>query len=223
VTKFAIKQSELSFEAAYATPAFGLLQPGADSLHGSFMTYLSRYGLTLNDIRVEGGTPNLSSVRAIYLLGHFNAAVTVLLDRLEAVFLELHKIGAEHAKEIVLSSMAALQNSIKDIIVQQYKIGFRAHIAIHGMAPSDLIARHTQNAPSNFGPVAGAGVAFYFGPEEDRLSSSLILDASVLHSDAVFLNTSVAFDASKKNVAEVLEMLENYYSKMFESIGLEVV
>ena len=89
MTEFVVKQGEASFEARFASPAFVLLSQSNVELHPNMLLHLGKYGLTLNDIRIETGIPNLAGANVIYGMNALNVAVRVWLDRLEIVFGDL--------------------------------------------------------------------------------------------------------------------------------------
>jgi hypothetical protein len=60
---------------------------------------LGKYGLTLNDIRVEAGLPNLSGANATYSLSTLNAFVRVWLNRLEVFFGDPARVQEEQFPE----------------------------------------------------------------------------------------------------------------------------
>ncbi len=53
MTEFVVKQGEASFEARFASPAFMLLSQSNVELHPNMLLHLGKYGLTLNNIRIE--------------------------------------------------------------------------------------------------------------------------------------------------------------------------
>ena len=66
MTQFAVQQSEASFEARFTTLGFVLFS--SVNLHQNMLGNLGKYGLTLNDIRMELGLPNLAGGNATYIV-----------------------------------------------------------------------------------------------------------------------------------------------------------
>ena len=93
VTQFVVRQGEATFEARFASPAFGLLQPVHEGLHQNMLGQLATHGLRLNDIRFESAPVTLAEAHSSYLINALSVLVRVWLDRLEISFLDGHCSG----------------------------------------------------------------------------------------------------------------------------------
>ena len=120
MTTFVVKQSEASFEARFASPMFVLLGPTVIDLHQNMFLSLTKHGLTLGDIRVESGAPNLSGANATYWLNAFNAFVRVWMDRVEVFFADLKRVSGDQMLEITGHSLWMSYNVLCKILRWHY-------------------------------------------------------------------------------------------------------
>jgi hypothetical protein len=216
-----IKQSDLSVEMRYTNPAFSLLRPGSN-LHENMFAHLSEFGLNkVGDIRIEGDFQNPSQTNAVYSLGGLNVHVRVWLDRLETFFLQPAMVDRESIKQIPLLALAALHASCSSLTLASYTIACSAHCGVKDIGVAKFTKRYVGNIPNGVGPVTGGGVVFYFGPESDRLSSSLTLDTSLLFSEALYIRGLVTF-AGSLAPEKVASSAEEYISLLFGKVGLEI-
>jgi len=220
VTTFLVKQSEASFEARFAFPAFALtaLVP---SLHQNMLLSLGKYGLTLDDIRVEGGLPNLSGVNTIYSLSTLNAFVRIWLNRLEIFFGDLARTSEEQILEITEIALDNMQRIVQDLHIETYTATLNMHGTLPDTEISQFFTQYVPNVPEGLGMVVGRGVVYYFGPEAERLSSSLLIDMSTVISEALYVRASAVFDGTKLPRNHGLSVAREYVFKMLAGIRLE--
>ncbi len=95
-----------------------LLSSSNVELHPNMLLHLEKYGLTLNDIRLESAIPNLAGAHASYALNALNAVVRVWLDRLEIAFLDLTRITEARTIEITEAALEALQQTVPDMPIE---------------------------------------------------------------------------------------------------------
>jgi len=81
---------------------------------------LRQYGLTLGDIRVESGLPNLAGGNVTYSLNTYNAFVRVWMDHLEIFFLNLSRVSPEQMLQIAGTALGVLQHTMQDIKIERY-------------------------------------------------------------------------------------------------------
>jgi hypothetical protein len=221
VTKFVVQQSEALFEARFAVPAFALLSPSTRSLHQNMLLSLGKHGLTLGDIRVESGLPNLSEAKATYSLNILNALVRVWLDRLEVFFLDLARVREDRMIEIAETALETMQRTVPDLKIETCTAVLTMHGTPQDVEVSQFTARYVKNAPEGLGTVLGSGVVYYLGPEAERRSASLVLDMSAAIPGALLVKTSVVFDGTKLPIAHGLSAAREYVFKTLATLHLE--
>jgi hypothetical protein len=221
VTTFVVKQSEASFEARFAFPVFSFLGSGGPNLHQSMYLGLRRYGLTLGDIRVESGLPNLAGANATYWLSTYNAFIRAWLDHLEIFFLDLRRVSQEQMLEIAGTALGVLQHTVQDIKIDQYTAALTLHGIPENIEISQFTAQYIQKVPEDLEPIVGSGVAYYFGPEAERRVSSLAIDMSAAVPGALFIKASVIYDGATLQMAQSLSAARDYIIKMLAGIHLE--
>jgi hypothetical protein len=220
VTKFLVKQSDASFEARFAFPAFALTA-SAPSLHQNMLLSLGKYGLTLNDIRVEAGLPNLSGANATYSLSTLNAFVRVWLNRLEVFFGDPTRVREEQFLEITRIALDTMQHTVQDLRMETYTATLNMHGTLPDIEVSQFLTLYVPTTPEGLGMVVGRAVGYYFGPEAERLSASLIVDMSSVIPEAIFVRASVVFDGAKLPLDRGLSAAREYAFKMLAEISLE--
>jgi hypothetical protein len=221
VTAFVVQQSDALFEARFASPAFMLLRLPAAELHQNVFRNLGKHGLTLGDIRIESGLPNLSDANATYTINVLNTLVRVWLDRLEVFFLDLSRIGREQVIEIAEAVLDAIQRTSPDIEMETYTATLTMHGTLQDTDLSQFISQYVKNAPEGLGSVLGRGFVYYFGPEADRRSASLVVDRSAAVSGAAFVRASVVFDGTELQMSHAPTAARDYVFKMLGVIGLD--
>jgi hypothetical protein len=216
-----VKQSDASFEARFAFPVFGFLGAGGPNLHQNMFFGLRQYGLTLGDIRVESGLPNLAGLNATYSLNPYNAFVRVWIDHLEIFFLDLSRVSQEQMLEIAGTALGVLQHTVQDIKMEQYTAALTLHGIPQDMEISQFTTQYIQKAPEDLGSIVGSGVAYYFGPEAERRVSSLAIDMSAVVPGALFVKASVIYEGTTLQMAQSLSAARDYIFKMLAGIHLE--
>jgi hypothetical protein len=216
-----VKQSEASFEVRFALPVFDFIGSIRSNIHQSMFFGLRQYGLTLGDIRVESGLPNLAGLNATYSLNTYNAFVRVWIDHLEIFFLNLSRVSREQMLQIAGTTLDVLQHTVQDIKIEQYAAALTLHGIPQDIEISQFTAQYTQKAPEDLGPIVGSGVAYYFGPEAERRVSSLAIDMSAVVPGALFVKASVIYDGTTLPMVGSLSVARDYIFKMLADIHLE--
>ena len=80
--KFVVSRSDVTFEASYQRPEFGLFREDA-GLFTRLVSRLSSYGLKLSDMKVERGSGTLAEIHLFFYLLDYLLTVRVRLDRAE--------------------------------------------------------------------------------------------------------------------------------------------
>ncbi len=218
--KFVVKHSDALFAAHYIFPAFALINT-APSLHQNMLRNLRQYGLTIQEIRIEGGHPNLADAHVTYSFNALNMLITVWLERVEVLCSDLRRARQEQVLEMAMAALESLHSTVPELQIETYT----ATLNLHGI-PSDtesaqFITPYVHSAPEGLGTVLGSGVVYYFGPEAERRSASLVMDMSAVIPEAVFIKMSVVFDGTKLTREQIPSAIRDYLSQMLTSLHLE--
>lgn len=220
VTKFLVKQREAVFEARFAFPAFALIA-SAPSLHQNMLLGLGKYGLTLGNILIESGLPNLSGANATYSLGTLNAHVRVWLDRLEVFFLDLARVRKDQLFEITETALDSVQHTVQDLQMETYTATLNMHGTLPDTEISQFLTQYVPSIPEGLGMVVGKGMVYYFGPEAEKRSASLVVDMSAMIPEALLVKASAVFDGTKLSRALGLSAALEHVFQMLTGISLE--
>jgi hypothetical protein len=222
VTTFVVKQGDASLVARFTSPLFELLSNSNVALHPNMLLHLGKYGLTLNDVRIELGIPTLAGANAAYWMNALSAVVRIWLDRLEIAFLDLTRITGDQVTEITGAALEALQQSVSNVSIETYTATLTLHGTFQDVSLSQFVAQFVKRAPKNLGPVLGSGVVYYLGPELERRTASVVIDRSTMIADAAFIRTTVILDGALLPFSSVSAVARASVFKMFEAIKLEV-
>jgi hypothetical protein len=137
------------------------------------------------------------------------------------LFLDPNAVNLDQAKHIVMAALKGLGESVSALKMASYTIGVALHGTVKGIGAAEFIGQFVSAVPDGVGPNTGNGIAFYFGHEGDRWSSSLTLDMSVAYSEAIFARASATFAGTLEPEA-VSALADNYLTSLLKKAGLEV-
>lgn len=217
---FEIRQEQITLQAHFERPAFGLLED-VPHLAKHLFDALGSYDIRLSDFKVDSTGENLGEVH--FRIGLRNLATARLfLDRIDLTsaylpFLNDFREG---------SFTADLFSSIQDYSPEISYRAFAVTQEIHGRLDvplKEFLSRFSAAAPRSLGPALGSGTVFYFGAAENRLTGSLALDFSRLVEEGLFLKVAIVFDAAQVEAGEILAVFRVQLSSLVEEIGLELI
>ena len=96
------------------------------------------------------------------------------------------------------------------------------HGKLEGQATRDYLAGFVSKVPQNLGPLMGSGAIFSFGPEGDRLLSSIIADVSAVVQGAIYLRIHGLWDAGKIEPASLPGVADAFVHQALEGLGLSL-
>lgn len=193
--KIEVAKAELSFEAGYASPEFGLFRDGPTLLDALYRR-LAPYGLRLGDIRFEQGAGGVADRH--FLLYLFNwMTVRLRVDRIEIACAELPQEYLEKYRAAILDVVRAVQDHKSGLSFRAFAVAIVLHATLDGTQVRDYLARFVTNVPRNLGPAVSSGAIFYFGPEGERILSSVTMEVSASVPDALFIRVQGVWDAQR--------------------------
>ena len=212
-----VEQGEQTLVAGFAQSCFGLLRD-ATAVMEHLHTRLSRFGLTIRDMRPEVGDGSVGDAHLQCSLPAVGAAAQVHVDRARihcAYVPSIHRettagiaAVAESAAEgaaylraihpdgmpgIATEVLQALREALPSLSFKYFEWSVRIHGTIRPISVRDFVTRFVKETP-DLGPASGAGVAFYFGAREEALWSSLNVEDSALVRDGLFIGSRIMWD-----------------------------
>ena len=220
--KINVQRSDLAFEAGFPQPEFGLLHDGSTLLQHMYAR-LQPHGLKLADLRVERGTGNVADYHVLCYLFDYVMTIRIRAERVEVNCSTLPNPDVlEKYKAAILDLLRAIKDCKNDLAFNAFAIAVSIHAKPEGVSAREYLASYIGHVPKGLGAPAGNGVAFYFGPEGDRILSSITLDNSAVVSEALYVRIHAVWDA-RKAPAESLSagLAEEFVRQALESLGLQ--
>lgn len=219
--KFVVSRSDFTLEAVYQRAelaAFGRNQP---ELLGRLLEVLGPHGLKLSDLKVERGGGTFADLHVLCQgLVDYVLTARVRLDRVEAYCSYLTVENKDRVFAAVLDTLKAVKNHIT-ADYRVFSLSLNLHGVVEGIDHREYLAGFVGKTP-NIGPVLGTAVAYYLGPAEDRLTSTLTLDVSALVAGAVYVRPQATWDASQVTVELLQGRAEAFVRDTLSSVGLEL-
>jgi hypothetical protein len=219
--KLDVSKADLAFEAGFPQPEFGLFRDVATLLDFLFKR-LEPYGLRLSDIRVERGAGSVGDQHILCYLFNYGMTVRVRVERIEVVCSELPVNYLEKFKGAILGVLRAVKDFRSDLSFRAFAVAVGLHAKLEGWQARDYLARFVTNAPQGLGPSTGNGVVFYFGPEGDRLLSTVTGDLSAVVQDGVFVRIHGVWNAEKVGADALSETADAFIRQALDRLGLQL-
>jgi hypothetical protein len=219
--KLEVPKAELQFEAGYTQPDFGLFRDEPAILHHLFKR-LEPHGLRLSDVRVERGSGNAGEQQILCHLFNYWMTVKLHIEKIEVVCTQLPRDHVEKFNAAILDVLRAVKDYRADLAFKAFAVAVGLHAKLEGQPGRDYLARFAANVPQTLGPSTGNGAVFYFGPEGDRLLSSVTADVSILVQDAIWLRIQGMWDARKVTPDSLPGIAGGFVRQALESLGLQL-
>jgi hypothetical protein len=215
------ERGELNCQASYSAPMFALWKsPG--ELFQLLFGALSKYGLHLNDLK-WGPSSGVGDAQLNFFLFNYAATVRVKMDRVEIEVLDVFRVDEQQLQDAAAGLIGALKTHSSDLSVAAYVVTLAYHGKLASGTAKDFTRALTAAPPDAPGPSAGAGVVFYYGPNEERVSSAVTIDLSGLVQDALFFRVHMVWDASRIKVEDLGARTRQYTERVFGGFGLTPV
>ncbi len=216
-----VAKADLAFEAGYSQPEFGLFEDRSAIL-GHLFKRLEPHGLRLADLRFESGNLNVGDQHIVCFLFNYWMTVKIRLERIEVNCSELPRDHTDKFKAAILDVLKAVKEHRPNLSFRAFALAVGMHAKIEGLSARDYLSRFVATAPKNLGPSTGNGVVFYFGPEGDRLLSSITADISAVVQDAIALRIHGMWDATKVSADFISGIGDKYVRQALESMELSL-
>ena len=219
--KLEVAKADLSFEAGYSQPEFGLFQDGSALLHHVFKR-LEPHGLRLADLRVERGSANVAEYHVLCYLFNYWMTVRIRVDRIEVLCSELPRDYVGKMKAALVDICGAVKDHSLGIAFRAFAVGVGLHVKLEGQPVRNYLSRFATNAPQNLGTSTGNGAVFYFGPDGDRLLSSITADLSTVIPDAMYLRIYGVWDPKKVPLDSLGTVADGFVAQALGTLGLQL-
>ena len=219
--KLEVAKADLSFEAAFAQPEFSLFQNTPVLLHHLFKR-LEPHGLRLSDLRVERGGGSIADHHVLcYLFGYW-MTVRVRVEKIEVVCSDLPEQRVEKFKAAIQDVLKAVKDCRPELSFRAFALAVGMHVKLSEQPVREYLAQFVSNTPAGLGASTGSGTVFYFGPEGDRLLSSITVDMSAVIPDATYLRLHAVWDAKKVAVDSLPAAADGFVRCAVEALGLQL-
>ncbi|OQW31450.1 MAG: hypothetical protein A4E20_03965 [Nitrospira sp. SG-bin2] len=215
MTSFKVVHGEISLQAHFLVPLFDLLDPPASRVHSALYSDLSEFGISLNDVKLVYGVPNLAEVSVSYYLLNLNALVKLSLDRLEITFSETTQLSHDQMIAVYKKTFHSLGQMATGFKVREYNVTLALHGLLEDKSTVEFWKDLVPKVPMGLGPTSGQGVVFYHGAHDKIASSSVVLDTSVRVPNGIFFRTTVNLDGAKLSTDD----LPGFVEKTFDTVS----
>jgi hypothetical protein len=218
--KIVISRSDVTIEAGYQRPEFGLFRDQA-GLFARLVERLAPHGLKLSDMKVDRGNGTFGDLHIFFYLVDFSVTVRIRLDRVE-VYCSL--LTEENKKRVIAATLETF-SCLRDHVGGQYR-AYAVAMNIHGLLESEsgkaFLSRLITAPPPQVGSVAANAVAYYLSPDGERTASSLTLDISAATPDGLFIRPQATWDAARVPLEELPDKAEGFVKHALSSFGIEI-
>jgi len=214
--KLTVSRAELTLEAVYVRPEFNVAGP---SVLTRLFERLQPYGLRLADMRLERGTGTLSEFHVLGYLLDFLVTLRVRIDRVEVFCPQASVDNVNRLSTVVADALKAVQSALT-IDYQTYSLSMNLHGSLEGQGVREYMAQFVASTPEIGVPIGNA-VAYYYGPEEDRLVATITLDKSLVTSDGLYVRPQATWDAKRVSPQDLPTRAEQFVRLALDRVGLE--
>jgi hypothetical protein len=218
---FKVAQTDLGFQSEFPEPAFNLFRD-TWALQRQLFATLARHGLRLTDIRPERGSGSLGDFSIVCFLFNFSVTVRIRLERIEIVCLDLARVAPDKLNHAGVDVLEAIRSHLPGASFKTHTLSLGLHGTLEGMGTHEFISRFVMKSPENLGSPIGSGVVFYYGPEAERLTSSVTLDLSALIAGGLYLRAQTVWDAQRVNVGALPNFVDKHIREVLLHLGLKL-
>jgi len=214
--------ADLAFEATFPEPDFQMFADGPSLLHDLFKRLAPR-GLRLNDLRFDIGSGSAAErPQVICHLFNYLMTIKVGFERVEVVCSQMPSNLVEPFKAAILDALLAVRDHRSSISFSTFVLSVALHTKLEGVSVRDYLARFAANVPEGLGPPTGNGAAFYFGPDGDRLLTSVTIDVSTPVADGLFIRVRSVWDGKKVALDSLLQTADGYTRNVLQRFNLQL-
>lgn len=214
-----VRQEQITLQAHFAKPVFGLLRD-VPQLAEHLFEGLGSYGVRLVDFQVDSAGDTLGEVNLRITLQHL-VTVRVFLDRVDLASTYPPFLFNYRDSSFTADFLGLIQDYSSDVSFRAFAITREVHGKLD-LPVQDVLNRFSAGAPRSLGPLLGSGTVFYYGAAENRLTGSLALDFSRVVEEGLFLKMAVLYDSTQVEARDFMTTSQEQFSSLVEEIGLEL-
>ena len=219
--RFEIRQEQISLQAHFVKPAFGLLKD-VPHLAEHLFEALDSYGIRLADCKMVSTDENFGEVNLQIALRSL-ATARLFLDHIDLTSAYLPFLNEFRDGSFTTDLLRSIQDYSPGVSYRAFAVTQEIHGSLIGTSLKDFLIRFSAEAPKTLGPSLGSGTVFYFGATENRLTGSLALDFSRIVEGGLFLKVAILFDATQVEPRDLLVIFRAQVSSLVEEIGLDLI
>jgi hypothetical protein len=219
--KFDVSRADLSIEAGFSQPEFGLFRD-THALLDQLYKALEPYGIRLNDIRIEQGGGSAADFHLLCHLFDFMMTIRVRINRVEIYCSQLPRDYVERFGGAVVHALGALRAHQSTLQYRTHALAVSLHGVLEGVTAKDYVSRFATSIPAGLGPSVGSATVMYFGPEGDRTFSSLTVDMSALVTNGLYVRAHVVWDGKQVDIAALPKLSEGFIRHALDQVGLQL-
>jgi hypothetical protein len=218
-TGFNVGRLDYTCEARYQQPELGIFRDGA-GLSTHIFTALRAHGVTLDDLKIERGDGTLGQLHIFCKLFDFGLTIRTRPDRVDIVGVFVN--SQEKADKFSAAAVDAL-TAIEKLIKGGYST-YTIQVHLHGTVSEGdtrtFLAQFSSKTP-NAGPITGNAIAYYYGPAEERLSSGITVDFSLVFPGGLYVRVQGLWDATRVTVQALPVRINTYVQEALTALNLE--
>lgn len=218
-TTFNIVRADFALDAVYQRPEFATLRDSG-SLLARLYSGLEPHGIKLSDFKVERGAGSLADFHVLCYLFDFLLTIRIRLDRVDVVGSSLSKENITRFSTAVIDALHAVRAHLNSDY-RAYSLSLNLHGTLGGLDVKEYLGQFVAKRPK-IGPAAGSAVAYYFGPEDDRLIAAITLDVSAAVAGALYVRPHATWDGNRVRVDALPGRARQFLSDAMGAIELEI-
>jgi hypothetical protein len=152
--------------------------------------------LRLHDLKLETGDGSVGDVNLRCSLFGLRTTVRIFLDRIE-VDSAPPDGGSQRHFEVVEDTVELVSEHSSNVAIRTYESTMGAHGTLSDGSVEEYLAELLATTPKSFGPLVGAGAAYYYGSIASQHAASLTIDLSQLVENGVFIQAKAIYDAQQ--------------------------
>lgn len=190
-------------------------------IYESLLAQLGPIGLTTADIRTDAGDGSLAGFNLNFWLFQFRLLVRVRLDSVEMRWNGLTAGDVPSMVDALDRVLSAVAHAGENTVPSTHEISAALHFVLENTSANDVIKRFAPTVPEiGPGPLLGTGVAMYYGPRDEVLSSSLGLEPSTVIPQGLFARITISCDGAL-STHRLQERLENQIHETLRTFGFD--
>ena len=216
-TELLVQQNQLVYTANFARPPWHLWGQGGTILDGLFSAF-SPFGVTLADIRSESVSQNPIGQVVVVNIGA-NGFHKFRFDRLESTFFNFTNELFTQLPVVLEASTRWIRKALPSCEFASHQCAYSSHSYLKGMNADELLT-FASTVMKSGGKGRGTGVIFHWELPEQKWTTQLVIDRSIVLSEGVYILFSVLVKEDRINYPNLVQEARAYLDAVLGEIGL---